>query len=423
MVIAILTSGYILTTTSLSPIIYLSCLAGITLFIFKTLPPVGRVHTKKFHIVLKLLAPITLLATATLVLNATPENIISQLKLGLALTFGAVLFLSFSFQCFAKSFSAVIFFVCIVSLPGYVLSNLTDLLSGLPSISNVNGVDYKFAFIFASFEGFLSYRNIGIFWEPGIFASMIFCSLVADLFLSENSSTKRTVVLLITLATTFSSAGLILLALYLGLLVSHKRTQNTRLKKARLLLPFVTLGIVYCFIFLTIDSDSTTYSNFTRLLEKILDLEEAQSTRLLSPITSFSVFTEKPLFGWGLSSALEQYTAINHDIALTSTSIYLLSALGISGLFFTAIPLIGVFRIEQTSILTRTLLAISYLFIVNKEPHTYFTLTHTLIYFLLAAALKKNQRSNHMSVILCQQDQARPKNTQRIRIGKLLGDN
>lgn len=418
-VIAILTSGYALATTVYSPLLYIGCLIGSTIFLIRATIKQNGMDATKFRVILILYVSIMIPAIASVVVNARIENAISVFKLALVMTYGAVLYMHFSFKSLSKIFADAIFVICIISLSGYVLTNFTDLLANAPTISNVNNVDYKFALIFLSFDGFLQYRNIGVFWEPGIFSTMIFCALLADLFFAECTNIKRTIIFFITLVTTFSTAGLILFSLYVGLVISHQKNQNPRFYKNRSIQSIVILAIACGVGIYAIDLDLDTYSKFARLFQKLFDAEDNESTRLLSPITSLYVFFEKPILGWGLVGALERYKYFNDDIALTSTSVFLISALGIAGILFTVLPIIGVIRLNHVNVVTRFLLIISFLFIVNKEPHVYFTLTYALLYFSLSIALKS--RIIHRSSLSFDLDILKSKKTSRQKLQTTQG--
>lgn len=381
MAIAILTSGYALTTTHHSPAIYLLCAAGIGIFSILMLTKSIRIEIKKFQAAFLMLSALLLPSLTGLLANATTTNIVSFAKFSLTLFFGAVLFLSLDFKAFRNLFADFMLAICATSLLGYMLVNFTEVLESLPVITNVNDVGYKFALLFISFDGFLQYRNIGIFWEPGIFATMIFCALVADLYAERQNSGLRTWIFVITLASTFSGAGLILFVLYTALVISKplKHCNNASPKR---ITPIITAALISCLVGLYVantQSDAAVY--IERLTGKITTPGETQSTRILSPLASLHVFSERPIIGWGLASAIEEYKKLNDEIALTSTSTYLMAAIGISGLLFTFIPIIGIAKEGSLTLLTRGLLICSFLFIINKEPHTYFTLTHAVLFY------------------------------------------
>jgi hypothetical protein len=385
MSIAILTSGYALTTTKYSSIIYLLCLAGLVLFFVQISVQNNGVKTGKFLIALLLLAAMLLPAIASVMINTNKEDVVSLFKLVLAITFGAVLFLSFDFRSFQSAFSNMMLAICAISLPGYMLANFTDLLSKLPVIINVNEVGYRFALIFISFDGFMQYRNVGVFWEPGIFSTMIFCALVADLYSENKASMVRTSIFLVALATAFAGSGLILFAIYMALVLSKPAKQGSNNLYGRTLPIVAVILAAYAGASFVVDAQLDAYSFLERLTGKITNPGETQSERFLSPFVSLQVFIEKPIVGWGLHSALEEYGELSNGIVLTSTSAYLMAAIGISGVLFTLIPVLGIAMAGSLSLFARILLIFSYLFITNKEPHVYFTLTYALMFFSLAA--------------------------------------
>lgn len=390
MVIAILTSGYALTTTKYSLVLYLLCLAGILIFLLELIAYRKKLKTLKLLSALSVLMVFLIPAFAGTLINATEENFISLLKFSLALIFGAVLFLYFEFEKLKKTFSNTVLIVCVVSLPGYLFANFSDLLAPLPVITNVNGVEYKFAAFFISFDGFLQYRNTGVFWEPGIFATMIFAALVADLYSSNKANALRTAVFLIALISTFSGAALILLAAY-ALLVIFKKNQRGDKNLIGRVVPTVFVSFAACIIGLYLaNSQPDAFVYIERLAGKITNPEETQSTRLLSPLISFQVFLDSPIFGLGFIGAIDEYRKLNNEIVLTSTSFYLMSAIGIGAILFTLIPVLSIARLGFLNLPTRSLLIFSFVFIVNKEPHTYFTVTYCLLFFSFLVLISKD---------------------------------
>lgn len=393
MIIAILTSGYALTTTRYSSSIYLLCALGVALFLIRTLRQDGRINSRKSRIALILLSITLTPALISLFANPNTENAVSLFKLALTMAFGSVIYITFEFQDFQKLFADAIFVICTISLPGYILANFTENLAALPIIHNVNDVGYKFAVFFISFDGFLQYRNIGVFWEPGIFASMIFCALIADLYSHRKIGAIRTIIFFTALTLTFSGAGLILFATYAILAIAHPSEKNTRSFSNRVLPALLIILIALISVLHTAQqSESDIFTHVERLASKLTDPEDTQSTRFLSPLVSFNVFLEKPLTGWGLAGAIEQYKLLNNEIALTSTSAHFISAIGVVGAFLTIIPIIGIIRTQQANFVSRLLLVFSYIFILNKEPHTYFTLTHALTFFLLSESLRPHNQ-------------------------------
>ncbi len=393
LVIAMLTSGYALTTTKYSPVIYLSCLAGGAIFTILLSIKIFEVKARKFQLALLLLLVLLLPAVVGTMMNASEENISGLAKFTLAVMFGSILFILFDFRTFEILFSNTVLLICIVSLPLYLIANFTESIGLLPLVKNVNDVGYRFALIFVSFDGFLKYRNVGVFWEPGIFATMIFAALVADLYSKEKVNAFRVGAFLVALVTTFSGAAIIFFLIYASLIFFYPHRKNGNNIQKQIIPVFAIVFIVCIFSLYMLSSQSGALAYLERLVGKITSPEQTQSARFLSPIIGFQVFFDRPVFGWGFAGALDEYRFLNDEIALTSTSAYLMSAIGVSGVLFTLLPMLGVARQRSLNFPTRILLIFSFLFVINKEPHTYFTLTHALAFFSLAALASRDGRN------------------------------
>lgn len=94
------------------------------------------------------------------------------------------------------------------------------------------------------------------------------------------------------------------------------------------------------------------------------------------------------MFGNGCSTANEIYSQIinsgyiNDVVAQTSTSTLYLSSIGLLGFIYTYIPMRGVFNINNISLLSKILLIITILIILNKEPHSMMLLTYCIMFYM-----------------------------------------
>ena len=73
-------------------------------------------------------------------------------------------------------------------------------------------------------------------------------------------------------------------------------------------------------------------------------------------------------------------------VADTSTSTYLLSAFGVLGAFYTIAIIYGILRQKNVGIISKILILIIALLIVNKEPHLQNVFTWILIFYLVGGA-------------------------------------
>ena len=288
----------------------------------------------------------------------------------------------FDARKFASFFVDAMFFLAIIGIIGYFLSNTTILLDRLPLMTNSNGVSYKIGYIF-NFIVESKVRNCGPFWEPGIFASYLIISLFMELLILKRKKTILfSIIFVIALITTTSTAGYFLLLLIVPCFFLNSN------KKSAISTIFSGCVVVALFlILLNLDSIilGTGLSNneyFAKLLSENLE----NSARVTALSHNFIMFSKSPLFGCGFA-VVEQNMVYCGDI---STSTYILSVYGFMGIFYSIMLVFGIFNFKRIGFLHRLLFASAVLLIVNKEPHTSFLITWIFIFVMLPGSKEEN---------------------------------
>uniref|UniRef100_UPI000FF138CB hypothetical protein n=1 Tax=Exiguobacterium sp. AM39-5BH TaxID=2292355 RepID=UPI000FF138CB len=103
--------------------------------------------------------------------------------------------------------------ISIISLFGYYLVNIqkSSFMQSLPEFLNLNNVPYQGVYLFF-YIPWIPERNLGIFWEPGLFATFLVIGLLFELFFNNKKiSIFRVIIFSLTIFTTQSSAGYLLL--------------------------------------------------------------------------------------------------------------------------------------------------------------------------------------------------------------------
>ena len=95
---------------------------------------------------------------------------------------------------------------------------------------------------------------------------------------------------------------------------------------------------------------------------------------------------QKPLLGFGFSN-LERataYKALGKSLIVvdTATTFRLLAAVGVAGIFFTAILVGGIFRNRKLPWFVKLVLSVITLLIINKEAHDSFLLAWCLAMYM-----------------------------------------
>jgi hypothetical protein len=377
--VAILTSGYALLTTQYSPIIYGLCLVSIifmSLEIFLTNKTRGITEFKSIALVLIF---ITISSATSTLFNYSAINAVSFFKFILVIYFSFFFCLLYDKKKAVDAFLNFFLFLSTISLLIYLIVNLYNVDLYFMKIENVNGVVYNVGLFYVYLDGFLQFRNVGVFWEPGIYASFLMLALCLELYFYNNTRKKRVLILLITLLTTFSSAAVILFCFYILLTIAKNGVQFSIRKIFIIALGASVLSLICYYLYLSADNLGV---NPFRVFEKLLNPEDTEGDRFTSPFNSLEVFSLSPFFGWGLSEGLTQYLSIS-TISLTATSFYYLAVFGIFGLVYSLLLFLAILMLKGMNFLSKILIIIVTFIILNKEPHIYFTISYIFLFYLL----------------------------------------
>lgn len=282
----------------------------------------------------------------------------------------------YGFRNIVKVYLDIMFFVSIISLIGYLLLNFTSLLNNLPSVTNINGVEYGVGIIFNYIKA-LPERNCGIFWEPGIFASYLALAIAFESIINSNSiSWFRVLVFVVSIITTTSSAGYVLLIFSLGI-VLLRGSKLSGYKKLLAIIVVIAIAIVAFNIDNIILNTSLAQNKY---LIKLTSDRMNQSSRITSIYHNLSIFRKRVLFGAGINSVLNQMSSW----ADISTSTYMLSIFGVMGSLYTLFIIYGIFSQKNINIFVKLFFFFILISIVNKEPHINIMFTWIIILGMLS---------------------------------------
>jgi len=226
-------------------------------------------------------------------------------------------------------------------------------------------------------------RNVGIFWEPGLFASFLVIALLfLIIFKGLRNNYGTFSILLLGLISTQSTAGYLLLP-FLLLLILFKKVDYRS-------------GVLLIFILLIISiTGSLFYTQIMQFLvninpkifSKFLDDSVTLNTRLLAPTLNLNIFMSSPIFGVGFSKATSTFiekSYLYNIASQTSTSTYFLASMGIAGIIYTYNWIEGIFKLK-TKLIIKLITAIIFIIILNKEPHNSLFITYCIMFYFLSS--------------------------------------
>ena len=231
---------------------------------------------------------------------------------------------------FTKYYSNIIYFFCIVSLICFTYNHIFGVL---PYINLGAGMDGGAGFRVSSIiytqlynlnNSGLSFRNCGPFWEPGAFQGFVNLAILLEL-LSGNDRNKqwhlRFAVFVITVITTYSTGGYVVLALNL---IYYIVTNQRLIWNVRVLLLSIT-SIIAVFLFFNID-----------FLHNKISGDKGRLGTSAADLFSNNILCT--IFGYGFSE--ESFTQSN--IKSASSFFNLFRYTGIIGIALYYIPILGI---------------------------------------------------------------------------------
>lgn len=274
----------------------------------------------------------------------------SAIHIIMKMTIGILILLSVNNK-FTEYYSDIIYFFCILSLICFAYNHIFGIL---PYINLGNSIDggkgYRVTSIVytqlynLNAQG-LTYRNCGPFWEPGAFQGFINLAIIIEL-LGHNERNKkwyiRMIIFAITVITTFSTGGYIVLAFsIIYFIIFNERINNGN--KTILLTLFLLIALI---LFFTTDF----------LYEKI-DKDQGRLGTSFSDLFSNNILYT--LFGYGFAGE-----SISQSNIKSASSVFnLFRYTGIFGIIQYFIPLIGL----QIN-LKRIFYALTIFLIMMNEP-------------------------------------------------------
>lgn len=204
---------------------------------------------------------------------------------------------------FAASYIKTMVCIAVLSWPFYMVDSLTGgslrlMLQPVDLIKDVGYVTYVGIHTFH----IDSYRNCGLFWEPGAFAAYLLLAILLLGYTRQNYTNKQFSVILailaITTISTTSTGGLIILPVVL-LVLLWLTTRNTAESWRRITVGLVLIGGCYA----TLYSISPIREKVLHQYDKVLyGSGRWELTRFGTLVSDSEYIREKPLFGWGLHS-------------------------------------------------------------------------------------------------------------------------
>lgn len=242
---------------------------------------------------------------------------------------GFVVSYVYEYKEFIKVFINIMIFISMYSLITTYLFKPLIIHTGInfPTIINsVNNVFYNFIFSFAlTAESYI--RNFGFFREPGVYQvfiilALIFLTFVKNIKIKSRKKIIYTLIFTVTILSTFSTTGIILLALFFTTYIVKLIRDGKMNRKVFIIITTIT---IICILILTLLYNIIpSFRETLRFsIEKIFTPNESLSARQESIIVPLKLYLNSPIFGQKYIDVVE---AIDHN---TNTTINMFAIYGL----------------------------------------------------------------------------------------------
>ena len=179
-----------------------------------------------------------------------------------AILIAAFLLVEYNKSLFWEYYSKIMTFLCSWSIVTFVVNIIIpSIINIFPLIQNILGREYKTTFfsIISVETKYIVSRNQGIFREPGVFAVFLVIAMINELKCGSNINVKRFIIYMITMLTTMSTAGYIILTAICFYIISVRK----EFKYIRTIIMIMSVVII-CLVGFTdiLQSDNIMWSKF-----------------------------------------------------------------------------------------------------------------------------------------------------------------
>lgn len=256
-----------------------------------------------------------------------------------AIVIVASLVVTYDVEKFWEYFAKIIDFLCIISVIIFIINIIApEIVNLLPVIHNSIGMEFHtigLASIDSDFRYYGIARNSSIFREQGIFVAFITIALINYVKRKNILNDKRLMLYIITMLTTMSTAGyiiLILFGIYLitSLKKNNKKTTAVVLLSLVLIIGFMTLSQSGNLIWGKFIEGTNSYGSWF--------------SRLSSVFSNIEIASENPFFGIGRYKLYETMLAVEGIYMANSNTNTILICFSAFGIMYGIINLLGITR-------------------------------------------------------------------------------
>lgn len=304
-------------------------------------------------------------------------SLMSSIRMTLMFAFAYFVTFEIPFNEFRKIYIKFITYICAIDTVIYFILQRVGSFGFLPVAINSNMQSYRIGFIY-NYLTLHPERNLGVYWEPGIFATMITIAFLLELLFEDNISVWRAVLYHVCVLTTGSAAG-VLLILFCDLILIYRLAKKHTRSKSIAYIVFMLIYVVFIAAIVNLDYIIIfTGLNSQRAFARLMSDNFSNSARVLAIIRNWELFLSSPFSGKGIAEA---YAAAS-NFSDTSTTTFMMVQFGIWGLIPTIGVIISVIGLRRDVITSITVITV-FMLILNKEPHMGVIIVWLIMFYFL----------------------------------------
>lgn len=309
-------------------------------------------------------------------------NLLYSIRFFTILIFSYIFTMEMNFEAFRKIYVKCMTIMSAIGLIGFVIGSFSGFYYNLPTITNINGISYYDAFVFFGMNDFSRGRNIGVFWEPGIFAIFITLAVLFLLFDRGKLNRLQISILILTLFSTLSTTGYFLIAIIFFSI--------TFLRKKQGLMKLIFLIFFAFFAIFALFNSSIIFNSlsnlFPRVFTKLIDNSASTVHRLDSIKYNFEIFIKSPIWGSGLVKTNLLFSEITNGTQTSTMTLYL-AQFGLLGLIYILAQFTAIAKYSSWSRSVCILFCITWLILLNVEIVTFFPLIYIISFYFIKGRL------------------------------------
>lgn len=306
----------------------------------------------------------------TLISNG--ESIFNYFIFWVYLISAYLVFISIGFLEFLNKYIKIMYFISLYSLITFLILYIyPDYISYFPTVRNTANLEVHNLFFTVAHNSSYIKSNFGLFWEPGAFQTFLNLALFMELFISKKTSTKRVIVFILTVITTFSTTGYIGTFLIMIIYLYKKKNIIYKSMKNKVFYLFMFLLILIGYQWLPNYIKFKVFGKLQFLFSphNVLEVDYTSTEVRINAIKyPFEAYLKNPFFGIGFDN-LYQQSLDNAYLMITCTPINWFALFGtFTGLLFN-FCLYKWTNVVATGIISKFLIFIFLLIIVISENY------------------------------------------------------